>query len=244
MEEHAEHAGEAEAARVEEKRTATYGDFLIVDYTLLAEDTNELYKTTMEEDAKKYRVFSESSRYGPTLLILGAGWLHRNIEKLFLGMAPGEEKQGVLQPKDAFGERDPRNIKTIRVKKLEREGITIRVGERVIVNGREGRIDSVSGGRVRIDFNHPLASKRVRYKLILHKILESMEEKIKAIVNHVFPSSVRVSLKDRIVTIDIPQEVVEGEENIVGLKQSVLSLISRYVKEIEEVRFVEHYKIS
>ncbi len=232
---------EPEAPREE---VASYGDFLLVEYTLWIGDTGEIYKTTVEQDAKEYGVYDESQRYGPTLLILGAGWLHRNIEKLFVGMKPGETKEGVLQPKEAYGERDPKNIKTILARRLEKRGITVRVGEKVIIDGREGRIDSVSGGRVRVDFNHPLASKKIKYKVVLHKILRNGREKAEAVLNYVFNYPIKVEIRDNVIIADISYELIQRDGELHKLKHLAVNLVSRYLKEISEVRYVEHYTIG
>ncbi|RLG45666.1 MAG: hypothetical protein DRN81_01020 [Thermoproteota archaeon] len=226
------------------EEAASYGDFLLVDYTLGIGDTGEIYKTTVEQDAKEYGIYDESQRYGPALLILGAGWLHRNIEKLFVGMKPGETKEGVLQPNEAFGERDPRNIKTILARRLEKRGITVRVGEKIVIDGREGRIDSVSGGRVRVDFNHPLASKKIKYKITLHRILRTEEEKAEAVLNHVFNYPIRVKIKNNVIIADIPYELIQRDGELQSLKHLAVNLVSRYLKEISEVRYVEHYTIG
>ncbi len=244
MEDKANHSEQIKKEPETKVEAASYGDFLLVDYTLWIDDTGEIYKTTVEQDAKKYGVYDESQRYGPTLLILGAGWLHRNIEKLFVGMKPGETKEGVLKPSEAFGERDPKNIKTILARRLEKRGVTVRVGEKIIIDGREGRIDSVSGGRVRVDFNHPLASRRIKYKVILHRILRNNEEKAEAVLKHVFNYPVKVKVQDNVIIADIPYTLIQKDGELQSLKHLAVNLVSRYLKEISEVRYVEHYTIG
>ena len=52
--------------------------------------------------------------------------------------------------------------------------------------GRLAKILSVSGGRVIVDFNHPLAGKTVIYNLNVLRKVEDLNEKIKAFTEFLF----------------------------------------------------------
>ncbi|MBC7115271.1 MAG: peptidylprolyl isomerase, partial [Archaeoglobi archaeon] len=81
-------------------------------------------------------------------------------------------------------------------------------GMRVRVNGRIGTVETVIGRRVRVDFNHPLAGKNVIYEYEIHEIIEDLNEKIKAIMEHYLERS------------DIEFRV-EGEELIINESYSM-----------------------
>ncbi len=55
--------------------------------------------------------------------------------------------------------------------------MTPHVGMELTSEGHKGRVLTVSGGRVKVDFNHDLAGKNLEYSIVISDIIEDDEEK-------------------------------------------------------------------
>ncbi len=53
-------------------------------------------------------------------------------------------------------------------------------GMKISSNGSTGKILTVNGGRVKVDFNHELAGKDLIYDVEVTEIIDDVEEKLKA----------------------------------------------------------------
>ena len=108
----------------------------------------------------------------PFELTLGDGQLPDQFEIELLGLKPGDKKQFTLSAEQAYGERSTDVIYTMEISDFPAE-IRPEVGAIVefeTPNGDflPGLVLSVQGQSVEVDFNHPLAGKRlsVSVKLI------------------------------------------------------------------------------
>lgn len=157
------------------------GDFLLVEYTVRVKDTNTVIDTTDAELAKRENIYESNKVYGPTLIVLGKNWLNSHVEEEVTSMNENEEKEVEVPPEKAFGERDPNKVKVFSLREFQRRGYSVNIGDVVEISGARGVIKQISGGRVVVDFNHPLAGKTLLYKVKVIKKLEDRDEKIKAL---------------------------------------------------------------
>lgn len=165
-----------------------------VSFTGRVKDTGKVFDTTYAEVAKRAGIFNEHLPYGPTPMVLGENRLITGLEDALSKMKCGENKTVVIHPKDAFGERDSELVKLVPLKVFKANGIEPRPGMVVILeNNLPGRVQSVSSGRVRVDFNHELAGKTIEYELKLEERITDERDKIRALFELVFP---RISSKE------------------------------------------------
>ncbi len=158
------------------------GDIVQLEYEGWIAGTNELFDTTNEELARKEKVFDEEKKYGPIYTVVGAGRLIQGLDEELLKAEPGKELEVEVPPEKAYGVRDPKNIETLNFAKMARLKIEPEVGKTVVIGNRQGWISAVFAGRVRVDFNHRLASKTLRYKYKVTAVPKSPEEKVRAII--------------------------------------------------------------
>jgi peptidylprolyl isomerase len=241
-EEKAEEKAEEEA---EEAERVSKGDFILVELTGRVEETGEVFETTDEETAKSSGIHREGDVYGPRLVVVGEGWVLRGLDKRLEGLKVGEETEIELPPEEAFGQRDPRNIRMLPYRVLRSKGITPRIGERIEVDGRTAVVRSVGAGRVQLDFNHPLAGRKIIYRVKVLERLEGDEERVKALIGRRFPGvdpeSFGLKLLKRRVRITIPEEVFFAE-NLQLAKRAVALDIQRFLQDVETVEFMEIIK--
>lgn len=164
------------------------GDFLRLEYTAKIQETGEVFDTTNEKVAEEEGILSEKKTYGAIPIILGGGHVLKGLEDALIGMEEGEEKVVDLTPAEGFGERDPKLIQLIPMSEFRKQGIKPQLGMSITSEGVTGKIRSISGGRVRVDFNHELAGKNLHYTIKVQKIIEDDLEKVRSMIDLHYPN--------------------------------------------------------
>lgn len=218
------------------------GDFVIVDYVARVEETGEIVDLTLEDVAKKEKIYREDGVYKPKLVIVGEGWFISGFEEGLVGLEVGKKAEIRVPPEKGFGERDPKKIKVVPMREFRKSGITPRPGMRVTINGKVGTIHTVASGRVRVDFNHPLAGKTIIYEVYVRKKLIDNLEKIKAIIGRrlrgIDEEKFKVEIENEKVRIHMPSEVFLLE-NIQYAKLGIASDVHKHFPQINSVIFIE-----
>ncbi|MEM4577073.1 MAG: FKBP-type peptidyl-prolyl cis-trans isomerase [Candidatus Nezhaarchaeales archaeon] len=223
------------------------GDFILVDYVMRVKDTNEIIDLTIEEVAKKEKAYREDGLYEPALIILGEGLILKGIEEELYKMEVGEGRAIEVPPDKAFGERDPNKVKIINARELTKRGITPRVGAKVELDDGVAVIRRAEGGRVILDYNHPLAGRTIVCEVKVVKKIEDLKEKIKELVHtrirRVDKEKFKIEVSDDgILTIEVPPEAFTYE-GLQYAKRGIAIDVARYIPGINVVRFVETYNL-
>lgn len=156
------------------------GDFVSVSYIGRIAESGEIFDLTDESAARSAGLFSKKVEYGPMTVMLGSGHMLPGLEEAVVEMAAGEKRTVRLPPEKAFGERDAGKIQTITDKVFKEE--QPKAGMIVNIQGLVGKIQSVTSGRVVVDFNHPLAGKEIEYEITLEKVVTDPAEQFGGIL--------------------------------------------------------------
>lgn len=220
------------------------GDFVLIDLTGTVRETDETFDTTDEERAKKAGIYREGTTYEPRLVVVGDGWVLKGIDRRLVGLEVNKSYRIVLKPEEAFGPRDPKKIEVVPYRMLRAEGVTPRPGLSVRYKGREAVVRSISGGRVQLDYNPPLAGRVLVYDLSIRRVLRDPKEKIAALIHRWLPSvnakAFTIRIRGDKVRIVIPKEAfyVDGLQVI---KRGIFKDIEKYFPEVTRVDFIETY---
>ncbi|MCK9150579.1 peptidylprolyl isomerase [Methanobacterium alcaliphilum] len=187
------------------------GDFIKLEFTGRTKETGEVFDTTIEEVAEEAGIKVEKKTYGPIPVIIGGGHLLKGLDEAVVGMEEGEKKTVELSPEEAFGERDSKLIQLIPMKEFKKQGIKPYVGMPLTVENHNGRIQSVTGGRVRVDFNHELAGKTLEYEVELKEVTIDDLEKIKSMIKLHYPNP-NLDLEKTEITIEDGKVVIVMDE--------------------------------
>ena len=206
------------------------GDFVRIEFTGKVADTGEIFDLTSEEEAKKAGIYNEKQKYGPQLIIIGAGMAIPGVEDQLLKMKQGEEREFDVEPSRAFGPRNPKLLKILSTGKFLEKKINPVPGLFVDIDGMQARIKSVSGGRVMVDFNHPLAGKRLHYRVKVSGKVTDTLEKVKSMLDY-YGLKAEPSLKEEILTLKAEKELPKPVQEL--LERTV----RQWIKEIKEVKF-------
>ncbi len=201
-------------------------DFVEIEYTGRLDD-NTVFDTTDENVAKQAGITRESSRFGPVVICLGENHILKGIEEKIIGQNLGEFKIE-LTPENAFGKKNVKLLRLIPSKVFRKEKITPFPGLEVNIDNMYGIVRTVSGGRVIVDFNHPLSGRNVKYEVKVNKIVDNALDKAKAIFKNelqITDSKMHMESDKLIIEENIPKDVIDA------LQKRILEL----VPEIKEV---------
>ncbi|ADI32613.1 peptidylprolyl isomerase [Staphylothermus hellenicus] len=225
------------------------GDFVLVEYTVRVKETGNIVDTTDEALAKKENIYESGRIYGPALIVIGKGWINKVVEDTIKEMNIGEEKTVEVPPEKAFGQRDPSKVRIFSMREFRRRNIKVRVGDVIDFGGVKGIVKSISGGRVVVDFNHPLAGKTLIYKVKVVGELEDLVEKIRALAVRYLQIpgeelDVKYVSEEKKVIISIPTKYITRKD-LQYAKVSLATSIYEFFKEdVDEVVFQEEFKFK
>ena len=184
------------------------GDFVQIEFTGKVEETGEIFDTTSQDIAEEANIFNDKKVYGPITIIVGANHLLPAIEEAIIGLDVGDSKNLTLGPEDAFGERDPSLIQLFPVKDFKKQGMTPVPGMIISAEGQQGKVLTVNGGRVKVDFNNALAGKTLNYDISISDIVENETDKVKNMVKFHYGGQ----------NIDYDKTEVEFDDDIIRIK--------------------------
>ncbi len=122
-------------------------------------------------------VFDKTEKCKPMEIQVGAGTIVQGLENAIIGMGLNERKSFVLEPDDAYGERDEKLERTFR-----RADLTLQFepfpGQVILFMTEGGRefpalIKHVNDDIIIADFNHPLAGKNLTFEVEVAEISET-----------------------------------------------------------------------
>ncbi|MBS3094190.1 peptidylprolyl isomerase [Candidatus Pacearchaeota archaeon] len=134
------------------------------------------HKVTLDYEGKLEtgEVFDSSQRGGqshPLTFTIGENKVIPGFEKAVLGMKVDEEKEFSINPEDAYGHRNEQLVQEIPRKALPPTppGMEIKAGMTLMMRTPQGdlpvRIAEVKEETVALDLNHPLAGKKLIFKI-------------------------------------------------------------------------------
>ena len=217
------------------------GAIIHVDYDLFSGETGDLIETTREEIAKEHEIHQEGRKYIPMVCVVGTGNLIPGFESALQEAKVGKEVDIEIAPMDAYGEKDATLVETISIDKLRRtvqDPNSLYLGAPVTLNGRQGYLSYLAAGRARIDYNHPMAGKTLRYVFTVVKEVKGKEDKVLGLLeSNTGHSDFEVSFKGDDLSIILPQAML-FDTNAAMLKFRLVTLI-RDAVECGKVSFVE-----
>jgi peptidylprolyl isomerase len=221
------------------------GDFILIDYVAKVKETGEVFDTTNEETAKKERLYKEGEIYEPKLVVIGEGWVLKALDESLATMEVGKTTSVEIPPEKAFGPRDSEKVKRVPLRHLTAKGITPTLGMRLEYDGKMATIRALGAGRVLLDFNPPLAGKTLVYEVKVQKKLETLNEKISALIHRRIPAveeaKFKFTVRQKIVSIEMPEEAFYLE-GIQVAKRGIAMDIQRFFPKITAVKFTETFK--
>ena len=216
------------------------GDFIDIEFTGRIKDTDEVFDTTSEEMAKLAGIYNPKANYGSVPIIVGASQVIPGLEDALKGMNVGDKNKFAIPPEKAFGQKNPDMVKLIPMSVFKDNQIEPVPGRVVNFNELQGRILTIDGGRVKVDFNHPLAGKTIEYEVEIKDEIKESDQKVKAVVRYFtgikyeeFNTATNASdATINIQKLDFPKQV----------KQNIADAIMKWIDGVSKVSFLDTFE--
>jgi FKBP-type peptidyl-prolyl cis-trans isomerase 2 len=220
---------------MEFEMTIKNGDFIRIDYTESVE--GQVIAATDKDVATEKGIFDEETKYGPHLIVVGAGQIVKGFEEDLIGKEIGYSGKVEIPPEGAFGLRDPKKVETVPLTQFKEQKPV--PGMRVGVENKVGTVTRIIGRKVSIDFNHPLADKTIVYEYKINEEIEDKEEKLKALINTFARMELESEIKDDVAIITAPWELSYYKEWLM-IRRGLADMIIQHLG-LEEVHYIEKH---
>jgi peptidylprolyl isomerase len=216
------------------------GDFLEIDYSMWDAMDNSLVATTEEQKAKNGGIYNKDTRYGPTLVVLGANNVISGLDKALHSMSVNEQKKFTFKPEEAFGERNEEFVRVMPIAGFRKNDIDPYVGMQVNIDNMPVIVKSINSGRVVVDANHPYAGRDVIYEVKIVKALMSDREKVEALGKSYGAAPTKIEEKEGALVLSFNDSVSKDANYFMGKANLVASIFANL--KTDRVRIEEEYE--
>lgn len=188
-----------------------------------------IFDTNIKHEAKKIGLEIENK---PLVICLGQAMILPAIDNFLIGKEIGEYNLE-LTPDKAFGFRKRDLLRLIPISVFYSQKVAPETGMVFQFDNMLGKITSVSGGRVMVDFNNPLANKEVIYDLKVKRVLTDIHEKVKSLLLSLFGKEFKFHIEADKLIIEADKKIAKFFEMFKEKFKEILNL-ELHVKEVEE----------
>lgn len=206
---------------------------------------NDFVRIKYEAHIKEGDIKFDESEDMP--LVIGAEWVMKPIDDALLSMKVSEKKTIEIEPKNGYGPRNDKLIKTVPLTEFKKHNQNPTPGMVINADGRAGKVTSVTGGRVKVDFNHPLAGKTLVFDLEIIKKIETHEDKIRMIIEwfmrprtdaeKTLLNDIKIKIRGKEVDLDMPPLVSLNSVYKKKISEDLCNLL-----EMEKIKFIEVFE--
>jgi len=204
-------------------------DFIEIEFTGKVKD-GEIFDSNIKADLEKVQSKLEAK---PFIFSLGQDMFLKGVDEFLVGKDIGEYKIE-LSAEKAFGKRNPKLIQLMPLRVFREHNTNPTPGVMFNFDGRIGKILSVSGGRIRVDFNNPIAGKDVEYQIKILRKVEDKNEKAKALIDFLFRKDFKFEIKGEKLSLEVDKGFKQFVEMFADKFKDVLDLELEVKEEGEE----------
>lgn len=208
-----------------------------LDYTLRVD--GKVRDTSLEAVAREHKVSPQRRAFQPLVFLTGLGQIIPGLEAhISEHGVKGTTHKVTIPAADAYGLREASRIQVVPKSKFGKA--EPKVGMQVGVNGVNGIVTRVGGGRVTIDCNHDLAGKDLEYEYTVVDVASTEAEAIVALVHGLLKVPVEVEVSETAITVPVPAHVMMGHQAMeikLGLAHQVHQVSQKDLRFVETVPF-------
>lgn len=227
-------------------------DFIELDFTAKIKETGNVFDTTLMEEAKKAGLPADAEEIKPLKICVGQEMVVSGLDKALEGKETGKSYAVELKPREAFGERNAKLVRIVPVKAFIEKDIAPVRGMMLTLDGMLARIVSVSGGRVVVDFNNPLAGKVIEYNFTIKRQITQTEEKLAVLANFYLREKPTIKLNEKnekeaeVEIKGVPRKIhdtfVKKAQELLGISATLKTKKEGEQKEAKEAKQTEEKK--
>ncbi len=203
-------------------------DFIEIEFTGRLKE-GEVFDSNIKANLAKLNPKAEAK---PFVFSLGHDMFLKGVEDYLIGKE-GNEFEISLTPDKAFGKREPSLIQRMPMNVFRDQKVTPYPGAVFNFDGRMGKVLAVSGGRVMLDFNSPLAGKDVVYTIKILKKVTDKKEQANAFIEFLLKKKLNFEIKENKIVVEIEKQMTKFLELFKDKFKEILDL-ELEVKETED----------
>jgi len=184
--------------------TISKNDFIELEFTGKISNTDEIFDTNIESDAKKAGFDIKDIK--PFILSVGHKMLPDGFDVDLAGKDIEKDYIIDIKPEKAFGKRNPQMIRMIPTKLFHEQKISPERGMQLSLDGQLVKILSSDKGRTLVDFNNPLAGKEVTYNYKINRVVTDQKEKIDALQEFLFKRIFEFDIKEKTIVFKVEKQ--------------------------------------
>ncbi len=175
-------------------------DFLEIEFTGRLKD-GTIFDSNIKENMEKAKLTGKAE---PFIFCLGEGMFVKGVDKFLIDKDIGEHIIS-LSPEEAFGKRDQKLVRMMPIKAFIKHKINPVPGVVLNFDGKMGKIITVSGGRILVDFNNPIAGKDVEYTVKILRRIDEKKDQIAALNDFFYRQKFDFEIKDKKILMNVPK---------------------------------------
>lgn len=173
----------------------TAGEFIELKYTGTIE--GKVFDSNHPEHFKE----ADRDKLRKLIVIVGQGFVVPGLDKALVGKELNQSYTIHVMPQEAFGVREAGLVKTFPLKVFQEQNIQPMPGMTLMLDNSPVLVRSVSGARVTIDFNNPLAGKEIDYTFEIFRKVTDLKEKAHAFFHGFFRLDPVLEVSDKVTLV-------------------------------------------
>ena len=213
------------------------GDFIKLSYT--GSVNENIFDTTDAAEAKSAGIHSPNAIYGPVTICVGQKHVILGLDEELVGKETGAEGDVIVTPEKAFGDRDPKRIKSLpknQFKEKPVRGMPVKMEDM-----GEGTVVDVIGSKVIVDFNPPLAGQTLLYHYKIEEIVTDPLEELKGLVRLYAGKDMEIVIDDGKATVTLPPGINYDRRWLLW-RGRIIHEGFELIKDLTEITLVETFK--
>ena len=215
--------------RILQRMIAEKGNFVEIKYVGRL-DNKQIFDLNDKEVAKAEGLHGHF--HDKTIICLGEMDVVKGLDLELIGKELGKELSIEVKAQDGFGKKDSNLFHMVPLSKFKEHKVNPQPGMQITIDNKQGIVKSVSGGRILVDMNHPLAGKTLHYTITMTKLVENMQEQVQGFLElNLHLHDVKVEEKEGIVTVhfDLPQP----------MHKMIEETLKKRIPQLKELKFVK-----
>lgn len=212
------------------------GDFVEIEYVGKLKLGNKIFDTSDEEIAKTNNIHNSNIKYGPVVVCIGENNVLKGLDQALGGKEIGKDYETEISPTNAFGPKNPKLMKTVSRSLFKKQNMNPYPGLQINAEGTIGTVRSVNGGRIILDFNHPLAGRELIYTFKILKKVDDVNEKVDSLMNFSLAmfgkDNFKTKVEENILKINTKMELPKPIQEIFDEK------VKELIPEVKKIEFL------
>ncbi|MBS3165712.1 peptidylprolyl isomerase [Candidatus Woesearchaeota archaeon] len=209
-------------------------DFVELDYTGKLTD-GTVFDTTQKSVSESSGLHAHDKVFAPAVVCIGERQLLPGLDDALVDKEMGKEYSVTLPPEKTFGKKDIKKMKIVPMNAFKEHKVQPHPGLQIDMDGERGVITQISGGRVIVNFNNPLAGREIVYDFKVNKKITDQKEQAIIYLHNSFgipKDKVNVEIKEQKATVELPFE----------FPAQILELLSKKMIDLVKLKEVKFTK--